>query len=517
VNNENDGIPEAVYLPQVIEDYKGNPFIEALPPILSLAESVDALTMTPGYNETERELDVHYRFHCVQRLFRYFQPLDTHLDIEQRISRAIRQGYVSRNPLGPQYVRRLRQCSEATKARSLDKVDFRNVKSTASGFTIIGMSGVGKTTAVERVLSLYPRCITHVQYDGQPFYLKQITWMKLDCPFDGSIKGLCMSFFAEADRILDSAYSKRFLPSTTTVDAMIPKMAHIAGTHGIGLLVIDEIQHLNMAKSGGSEKMLNFFVTLVNTIGIPVLLIGTTKAMSILQSEFRQARRGSGQGDLLWDRMQNDTSWRIMLQSMWEYQWTRTRCHLTAEMEKTLYDESQGIIDIAVKLYALAQIKAIADATETVTPASIREVAAEKLRLVKPMLDALRSGDKKKLLQYEDIRPIGVEDYIAAQASKLGTYTQKVSTLEGQAVLKLLEMDISSKTARDCVKKVLAKSIDGQPLSGVVRKAFKMALNIETQSPDTGRKADIAKEDLRGAGGYDGLKESGVIATDEEW
>ena len=514
--NENDWTREAVYLPQVVEDYKGNPFIEALPPILSLSEAVDVMTVTPGYNEAERELDIHYRFHCVQRLFRYFQPLDTHLDIEQRISRAIRQGYVSRNPLGPQYVQRIRQCAEATEARSFEAADFRSVKSTAAGFTIIGMSGVGKTTAVERVLSLYPQCITHVQYDGQPFYLKQLTWMKLDCPYDGSIKGLCLSFFAEADRILNAAYSKRF-SSTTTVDAMIPKMAHVASAHGIGLLVIDEIQHLSMAKSGGSEKMLNFFVTLVNTIGIPVLLIGTTKAMSILQSEFRQARRGSGQGDLLWDRMQNDTSWRIILQSMWEYQWTQKRCPLTAELEQALYDESQGIIDIAVKLYALAQIKAIADGTETVTPASVREVAAERLRLVKPMLDALRAGDKKKLLQYEDIRPIGVEDYIAAQASKLGAYTRKVSALEEQAVLKLLEMEVPSKTARACVRKVLSKSTDGQPLGSVIRKAFKMAMSMETQAPDAGQDDGSAGEDIRVAGGYNGLQESGVIGTDTEW
>ena len=50
-------------------------------------------------------------------------------------------------------------------------------------------------------------------------------------------------------------------------------------------------------------KMLNFFVTLVNTAGVPVVLISNPKAMSILQSEFRQARRGSGQGDMIWDRL----------------------------------------------------------------------------------------------------------------------------------------------------------------------------------------------------------------------
>jgi hypothetical protein len=509
----------AVYLPQVIQEYKGNPFIEALPPIMSPAQAVDALTVEPGYHESEREMDAYYRFHCIQRLFRYFQPLDTHIDIEQRISRSIRQGYVNRNPVQAQYVQRLRQCGDAVQKRAIEPMDFQGVRSTASGFTVIGMSGVGKTTSMERVLSLYPQCITHTRYNDQPFYVKQLTWMKLDCPFDGSVKGLCLNFFGEMDRLLDSDYSKVLLPTKNTVDSMMPKMAQVASTHGLGLLVIDEIQHLSTVKSGGSEKMLNFFVTLVNTIGVPVVLIGTTKAMPILQSEFRQARRGSGQGDLLWDRMPDDLSWEIMLQSMWRYQWTRQKCALTKEMSAALYNESQGIMDIAVKLYAMAQIKAIADGTELVTFKAIQEVAAEKLRLVKPMVDALRSGDMKKILQFEDIRPISVEEYLAAQVTRLPQGempSQPVSSLEEQAILKLLEMDIPSKTARQCVKKALKGAVAGLPLSKIVQKAFRLALMMEDS-------AEIAvfpaadENDMRQAADYDSMKGASVIAGNAEW
>jgi len=35
--------------------------------------------------------------------------------------------------------------------------------------------------------------------------------------------------------------------------------------------------------------------------------------MSILQSEFRQARRGSGQGDMIWERLQNDENFEYCL------------------------------------------------------------------------------------------------------------------------------------------------------------------------------------------------------------
>ena len=493
----------AKYLPQMLPEYSGNPFIEALPPIMTVVDAIGQLTVTPDYNEAERDMDVHWRFHAVRRLLWYFQPLYTHIDIEQRISCSIRQGYLGRNPI-------------------FSRNAHHFVKPTALGFTIIGVSGVGKTTGVERVLSLYPQCITHMQYEGRPFYVKQITWLKLDCPFDGSIKGLCISFFNEVDKILGSTYSPKFYAGKNTVDMMLPKMAQIAETHGVGMLIIDEIQHLSQAKSGGSEKMLNFFVTLVNTIGIPVILIGTTKALPILQSEFRQARRGSGQGDLIWDRMKNDESWDILLGTMWKYQWTRKKAPLTDTLKNLLYDESQGIIDIAVKLYLMAQVKAITDETELVTPAIIREVAAEKLRLVKPMLDALRSGNMKKIMQFGDIRPLDIDDFIAAHASRLPHNVgdmRQTAPLEEQAVLKLLELDIPPKEARQYVKRTMAGHNTGQTLASVVQKAFKMALRID--SSDSVANTEHDADDLRNALGgdpYAGLVTVGAIAAGvDEW
>jgi len=113
------------------------------------------------------------------------------------------------------------------------------------------------------------------------------------------------------------------------VDGMIPDMANIAAVHCIGLLVIDEIQNLDQAKSGGAKRMLNFFVQLINTLNISVVLVGTYKAWEILGDEFRQIRRGSGLGDLVWDPMQNDSVWNTFVTSMWRYQYTKQSCLAT--------------------------------------------------------------------------------------------------------------------------------------------------------------------------------------------
>ncbi|XWK90296.1 MAG: ATP-binding protein [Phormidium sp.] len=121
-------------------------------------------------------------------------------------------------------------------------------RSTANGFTIIGMSGVGKTTAVEEILQLYPQVINHSYYHNRDFILRQIVWLKLDCPFDGSMKGLCLNFFQAVDDLLSTSYYQNYTGNgRRTVDELIPAMARVASLHCLGVLVIDELQNLSEA------------------------------------------------------------------------------------------------------------------------------------------------------------------------------------------------------------------------------------------------------------------------------
>lgn len=506
----NPYMEKAHYLEQVLPEYRGNPMIEALPEIWAGETVVEMLSEDAPYHDGERMLDAHYRMHCIQRLFHYFQPLEQHIDIEQRISRCIRQGYLNRNPLSREYARTLADGYEALADRK-GYQSIQGFRPNASGFTIIGMSGVGKSTAVEKILSLYPQCIEHSSYHGQPIMMTQLVWLKLDCPHDGSIKGLCFQFFDAVDRAAGTDYFPRYTKARYTVDVLMVLMTQLVNLYQIGILVIDEIQHLSLAKGGGSEKMLNFFVTLVNTIGIPVVMIGTTKAMSILQSEFRQARRGSGQGDLLWDRMQNDVSWKVFAASMWRHQWTREKVAMTGEMRDALYEESQGIIDIAVKLYAMVQVKAITAGKDTFSAKDFHVAAAEKLGLVKPMLDALRIGDKKKILQYGDISPVSIEDYLSAYTTAMKQEIpgkkeeEKVSALE-KSILKLLELGVEPTTAKRLAGKVAASHNSALDVAATVKEAYYLYVMDRKEETD-----DRDERDLREQRGYEELKKNGMV------
>jgi hypothetical protein len=525
----------ATYKEQDIEEYKGNPFIEALPDIMDKLEVVENLAVYPPYSENERNLKPHLKYHIVQRLFRYFQPLAIHIDLESRISRVIRQGYLARNPFSKEFVNSINDGHKAI----LNNEELSNnqyFRSTASGFTIIGASGMGKTTSINRILATIPQIIVHSKYKNQNFSMYQLIWIKLDCSFDGSIKGLCLDFFAKADTLLGTSYHKKYGNGRFSANAMLPIISQLSRQCGLGLIILDEIQHLSMAKSGGSQKMLNFFVTLVNTVGVPFIMIGTPKAMPILQGEFRQARRGSGQGDIIWGRMDKDESFKLLLEGLWEYQWTKKITPLTEEFIDVMYEESMGVTDIIVKIFVMSQIRAISSGKEEITPKLISKVAEENLKLVRPMLQALRSGNMSKIAKYTDISDINIDGFMKNELSRI-TLNSRVRELQQmkkqeqentleyikeQAILRLIELDVEDKKAIKYVEKLL--NIDSADLNvnNIVKQVLK---DMFSETEEKGavipkRKINYKPEDLRhivkeakknNITAYQSLKDSGNI------
>jgi hypothetical protein len=383
-------VQNATYKEQMVARYRSNPLIEGLPNIRSAAEAAKLMAYYPKRDPQAHKFSQEIRMHLIMDAVHFFEPFPVHLDLELRISRVIRDGYAYRNPgVKPDW-------------RDLDqKVDvivrgggIPLQSASVNGFSVIGLPGTGKSTGVERVLQLCPQILYHREYGGVPFCRTQFAWLKLGCPPDGSVKNLCVEFFRVIDCILGTNYQRDCAANgRKTVDELIPGMARIAWIHCLGVLVIDEIQHLNQAKSGGAEQMLNFFLHLMNTLNLPVILIGTNAALPILTQELRQIRRSCGQGDLIWDRMVNDGLWKLFVESLWRFDYTLHQAPLSQVLADALYYESAGIVDFAVKLYLLAQGRAISTGIEKITSGIIHSVSRDSLRLAQPALRALRTGN----------------------------------------------------------------------------------------------------------------------------
>ncbi len=391
--------------PQTLPEYANNPFIANLPLVQTRFEMLERLRRKPDFNVVERGYPAHLRKHCILRLSQYFEPLDRHIQFCEKFDMLLRQGYLSRNPLTHDYIHRLQSSHERKKQSNSGAGSLSVFESFASSFALIGTSGIGKSKTLACVLPHYKQIIEHTEL----FTLSQIVWIRLDCPSQGSLIQLCRTFFYTVDQLLGSNYQAKFAGKHHALDDMLLAMGHIANLHAIGALIIDEIQFLSNIKNG-SDALLRFFVTLVNTIGIPVVLVGTNSALPLLQNNFKEARRANGLGSMIWDPIENNGTWQHLVKELWNYQWVKDFTDITDEIIDVLHEESQGIVDILIKLFMLVQLRIISvrearPGPETITPALIRKVAKEDFRMVRPMLDALKKRDMKSLQRYDDLLP----------------------------------------------------------------------------------------------------------------
>lgn len=397
---------EAHYKKQELDEYSNNPLIEALPDIVGDDEIINRFTVSPEITDNDRNKSETLRYHIIKRTKNFIQPLPEHLLLGRRLGILIRRGYLCRNPLSKEFLKRIRVINQLNdnSIKNKDMEDYlSDIRTTADSISVVGISGIGKTTAIERLLLMYPQVIRHSKYKNQNLTRTQIVWLKIDCPYDGSLSTLCKSFFKAIDDILGTRYLEKFGYSNRVASNMLINMSKLAWIYGIGVLVIDEIQNLLNSRNN-EQEMLNFFVTLTNTVGIPTVLIGTSKAQKIFDANFRQARRAASEGSIIWDRMKKESDeWNYFIESMWRIQGLNKIAKLTDEIKNALYDECQGITAIAVNLFILSQERALQEEEEELTVRVIRETAKEDLHMIQPMIKALKNNNLSEIMKYEDI------------------------------------------------------------------------------------------------------------------
>lgn len=513
----------AEYQEQDILEYRNNPFIEVLGPILSQQEVIDKLSVYPPYNNEERFLEDHKRVHFIQRLQHYYQPLPIHLEIQSSVDRLLRAGYISRNPISKGYAKGYVDNWNNIQNGTFDK----SVIQTGQTMTIIGVSGVGKSRTLQRIFdnSIIPQVVCHTNYKKQPLNQYQVTFIKIETPFDGAVKTIIYDFMYQFDLLMGTKYFERYSNSRLSTSQLMPIMAQIA--KNVGCLIIDELQHLKEVKSKSSTQVLNFFTSLINSVNIPIIMISTPKGMSILQSQFRQARRNTNAGNIMWDRLKKDEIWDLFIRGLWKYQWTREVTPFSEEFSSLLFDVSQGVLDLAVKTYMMCQLRCISSGEEKITTQLILNVVDKELKMVQPMLQALRTNNYKKLVDYDDLifpdieRFLEREQIVINQKQVMESLKQGVDRKSKQAkliedaVFRLGILGIDDSVARETVSNFISPDNETNDLSQIVQKTFsilttpKISDDTKTNEKDLREIIEHGRENNLSA--YQSLYEAGLI------
>ena len=128
----------ADYVPNPL--YDNNPFIEALPPMLSGKDLIRALAVIPPYSDSDRDRSTGERLQLLSSLYEFYQPLSMTIDLYCEIYTAMQHCY------GQYSIQ-----SEAAAMQNGYSLMHGNALAASVGggnsFSVIGVSGLGKSNA----------------------------------------------------------------------------------------------------------------------------------------------------------------------------------------------------------------------------------------------------------------------------------------------------------------------------------------------------------------------------------
>ncbi|MEZ9286253.1 MULTISPECIES: ATP-binding protein [Vibrio] len=383
---------EAIYHEAILPEHRGNPLIEALPPKVEDDELVIKLSNYPERFVEETKLEAIERLDYLTRLKALRQPLPLYFDVFRAIEIAIKEGYSAKNPLSPTTMNYLHYSLD-NRPDVEPRTGFFEPK--GSGITIIGESGVGKTCMLEQVLNCFPDVIEHRYYQNKVLAIPQVVWIKVDCPDDSSVKGLCHRILEQIDQKLGHPPTK----PAGTIALLLQQIESKMKSNFLGILVIDEMQNLNLAKAGGADRLLGFLHNLVNNLGIPILFCANPPFDELLSKSFKSARRAESSGYFDVELMTNDEEWELFVDELWCLQWTNVETPLTPSLNNKLYSLSAGNMDLAVRVYYSAQKAIIGSSDERITEEVLDLGASIAIRATKNLTEEMRKKHAISILK----------------------------------------------------------------------------------------------------------------------
>lgn len=360
-------IEHAVYHAAILPEHQGNPLIEALPPKRSWEKVMEDLSNYPEYSEEIADHpDPLVRDEYLNRIEEIRQPLTDYQNCFRAVERSIKKGYSTKNPLSPTTAQYLHYLVDE-RPEIEPRTGFFKPK--GDGLTLIGASGVGKTSMVEQILGYFPNVIEHSSYHGGELgFQKQVVWIKVDCPEKSSVRDLCEEILSVLDLTLDKKKTK----PEATIGALIRQMEQRIKSSFLGMLVIDEMQNLKFKRTGGENNLLMFLHRLVNKLGVPLFFVANPPFDQSLMKELKAARRAeSCYSHTMFALERDSASWNAFMDQLWKYQWTNVYTELTKELNDALHTLSVGNIDMATRTYREAQRLIIGDEDERITVATL--------------------------------------------------------------------------------------------------------------------------------------------------
>ena len=362
-----------------------NDILRILPEMITGSELNNRLCILPENNEDIRYKSIPERLIALQDIYRIFIPNKMSREIYSKLYLSLLRSLQKK-----QSIIATRQANENNKM--IRQQSYESIIGGSDSFTIIGPSGIGKSSAVSRAINI----LTEVPVLNLG-NTNVIACLQVQAPADSSVKGLLLEILRKADEVLNTKYHSNAMKSHATTDMLIGCVSQVALNH-IGLLVVDEIQNVVNNKNG--KTVIGTLTQLINNSGVSICMVGTPESTLFFEREAMLARRSLG---LSYTMMEYNDEFREFCKTLLKYCYVKNAPTIDEAMLMWLFNHSNGNASVVVSLIHDAQEIAIMEGLE-VLDISTLNIAFEKRMtmlhdfITPPVMKASSPKKKKEIL-----------------------------------------------------------------------------------------------------------------------
>lgn len=411
-----------------------NKVIKKLPDMLSGNELQKAMSIIPKYDkQIHEDGSMTERLLKLSDLYSIYIPSQMSTEIYSKLYLGIIRSMQKKgNKLAVQQFNSTYKTMQNIKNKTGNQ-QYDGIIGGSDSFTIIGASGIGKSSAISRALNLIEA--NHVIEIEQP-YTKILPCLTVQCPFDSSVKGLLLEMLRKVDEQLgtDYAQTKRF-----TTDMLIGAVSQVCLNH-IGLLVVDEIQNVVNSKNG--KNLIGSLTQLINNSGISICMVGTPESEIFFEQAMQLARRSVG---LKYTALPYDEHFCEVCECLFSYQYVKNTTQIDSTIIDWLYQHSAGVISIVVSLIHDAQEIAILNGREVLDTKSLDEAYNNRLSMlhdyIKPAMRKKPIGNNK-IKKQNNITILPIENNADIQTDLIQNIAKECKK-DGTDIVEILSQHIT--------------------------------------------------------------------------
>lgn len=383
----------------------GNPYLEQLEEFLSTDNLMPRLQNWPLSGIEVTNLSMQARHDLLDRMHdQMFEPTTTAIETGTRLFRMIRRGIMARDPT---LVSSRAHTMAIARYAGKELKDLPWFPNSAKGMRSSGITGLGKSYEICRLLQLLPKRIQHGPSKSADWnHMIQAPWIYVAMSHDGSLGGLPLQILVALDTAIGTDYSDERGLTSLSNEKLAVHVGIILNNHSVGVLVIDELQGRNFAGGARGGLAATFFLRLLN-FGIPLVLMGNPLGMDALDSFSQDMRRVGSGGNIEMHPLESDEFdfTDILAPALWRYNVMPQPSPIDDKDGAILFNFCGGIRDYATRIRVSSQRLALDQGDQFVTEEHMQQafMGPDFSSKERALIVGFRDRNPIPLSQFDDI------------------------------------------------------------------------------------------------------------------